>query len=76
MQLHIVVPGLLWPKDSLNEITRGLDLPALATLLGRGRMQRLPALPYEHWLGNVFGVLSGETPFGALRLLEIGRAHV
>ena len=72
MQLHIVVPGLLWPKDSLNEITRGLDLPALATLLGRGRMQRLPALPYEHWLGNVFGLLAGETPFGALRLLGEG----
>lgn len=72
MQLHIVVPGLLWPKDSLNEITRGLHLPALAALLGRGRIQRLPALPFERWLGNAFGVQYGEAPFGALRLLGEG----
>ncbi len=72
MQLHIVVPGLLWPKDSINEITHGLRLPALATLLGRGRSERLPALPLEHWLGNAFGVLAGEKPFGALRLLGEG----
>lgn len=72
MRLHIVVPGLLWPKDSLNEITRGLDLPALATLLGRGRVERLPALAYERWLCDAFGVPAGETPFGALRLLGEG----
>ncbi len=72
MQLHIVVPGLLWPKDSINEITRGLDLPALATLLGRGRLERHPALPLEHWLGKTFGIHDEETPFGALRLLGEG----
>ena len=72
MQLHIVVPGLLWPKDSINDITRGLDLPALATLLGRGRLERHPALPFEHWLGKTFGIHDEETPFGALRLLGEG----
>ncbi|MDP1636018.1 MAG: hypothetical protein Q8L69_15225, partial [Gallionellaceae bacterium] len=72
MQLHIVVPGLLWPKDSLNEITRGLDLSALATLLGRGRQVSRPALPFEHWLCDAFGVQAGETPYGALRLLGEG----
>ncbi len=72
MQLHIVVPGLLWPKDSLNDITRDLDLSALATLLGRGRLERHPPLPLEHWLGKALGVHSEETPFGALRLLGEG----
>ena len=75
MQLHIVVPGLLWPKDSLNEITRGLGqrgLPALATLLGRGCLERHPPLPLEHWLGKAFGIHTEETPFGALRLLGDG----
>ncbi len=72
MQLHIVVPGLLWPNDSVKEITRGLDLPALAALLGRGRVERLPPLPFERWLINAFGVPAGETPCGALRLLGEG----
>jgi len=69
---HLVIPGLLWPKDSINDITRGLDLPALATLLGRGRLERRPALPFEHWLGKAFGVHGEETPFGALRLFGEG----
>lgn len=65
---HLVIPGLLWPKDSINDITRGLGLPALATLLGRGRVVRRHALPFEHWLCHAFGVQSPEMPCGALRL--------
>lgn len=41
MQLHLVVPGLLWPKRIHGETTRDLDLsvlPALGWLLGRGRL--------------------------------------
>ncbi len=70
--VHLVVPGLLWPKDSLAEVTRGLELPALQTLLGRGRRESRPALPFERWLCQAFGVQADEPPCGALRLLGEG----
>ena len=38
--IHLVVPGLLWPKDSIRDVTQGLELPALGALLGRGRRER------------------------------------
>jgi hypothetical protein len=72
---HIVVPGLLWPKDSVAEATRGLELPALHALLGRGRRARRPAMTAEHWLCEAFGVRADELqelPIGALRLLGEG----
>ena len=70
--IHLVVPGLLWPKDSIAEITRGLALPALHTLLGRGRLVRRPAMPEERWLCEAFGIAGEELPVGALRLLGEG----
>lgn len=76
MLLHLVVPGLLWPKDSIADVTRGLELPALHALLGRGRRERRPAQPFERWLCKAFGVQAGELqelPVGALRLLGEGR---
>ncbi len=76
MLLHLVVPGLLWPKDSIADVTRGLELPALHALLGRGRRERRPALPFERWLCEAFGVQAEELqelPIGALRLLGEGR---
>ena len=66
--LHLVLPGLLWPKDSLREAARDLKTPALATLFGRGRIARQPAMPLEHWLCRAFGIASEEPPCGALRL--------
>lgn len=68
MLLHVVLPGLLWAKDSLREATRDLRTPALATLLGRDRIDRQPAMPLEHWLCRVFGIAAEEPPCGALRL--------
>lgn len=73
MQLHLVVPGLLWPKDSIHDVTQGLELPALHALLGRGRRERRPAQPFERWLCEAFEVRQGdELPIGALRLLGEG----
>lgn len=75
MLLHLVVPGLLWPKDSIADITRGLELPALHALLGRGRREQRPAQPFERWLCGAFGVQAEELqelPIGALRLLGEG----
>ncbi len=71
--VHLVVPGLLWPKDSIRDVTQGLELPALASLIGRGRLERRPALPFECWLCETFGVRNDEKPYGALRLLGEGR---
>jgi hypothetical protein len=70
--IHLVVPGLLWPKDSLPDVTRGLGLPALHALLGRGRRERRPAQSFERWLCEAFGVRAEELPIGALRLLGEG----
>jgi len=69
---HLVVPGLLWPRDSVAEVARGLDLPAFHTLLGRGRRTRGPARPLDHWLCEAFGLQGEELPCGALRLLGEG----
>lgn len=88
MLLHLVVPGLLWPRDSIADVTRGLELPALHALLGRGRRARpevqaepdrrsthgvrRPAVSPERWLCEAFGVRAEELPVGALRLLGEG----
>lgn len=72
MLLHLVVPGLLWPKDSIRDVTQGLELPALGALLGRGRREQRPALAFERWLCEAFGVQAEEMPVGALRLLGEG----
>ena len=72
MLLHLVVPGLLWPKDSIRDVTQGLELPALGALLGRGRREQGPALAFERWQCEAFGVQADELPLGALRLLGEG----
>lgn len=74
MLLHLVVPGLLWPKDSIHDVTQGLELPALGALLGRGRREYRSALSFERWLCEAFGVQAEELPVGALRLLGEGVA--
>ena len=70
--IHRVVPGLLWPKDSIRDVTQGLELPALGALLGRGRREQGPALAFERWQCEAFGVQAEELPIGALRLLGEG----
>ncbi len=67
--IHLAIPGLLWPADSASEALRGLALPALATLLGRGRRDRGTAVTPERWLCETFAVRGEELPCGALRLL-------
>jgi hypothetical protein len=74
MPLHIVIPGLLWPKDSAREASRDLPLPGLEGLLGRGRPAWQPPLPLEHWLCRHFGVAAEAPACGALRLWGEGGA--
>ncbi len=56
MQIHLVVPGLLWPGSLLPSTAAGPDLPARAGLLGRGRREILPFAPLEEQLGSLFGL--------------------
>lgn len=72
MRLDIVIPGLLWPQDSIASVAQGLDLPALAAMLGRGRIHWLPGRGLENWLAARFGLGADDAPWGALRLLGEG----
>ena len=72
MPLHIVVPGLLWPRDTIENAARGLALPALAVLAGRGRHAWTPPQPVEHWLCRAFGLAAEPPPCAALRWLGEG----
>jgi hypothetical protein len=72
MQLSLVLAGLLWPQKALHDTTYDLDLPALAWLLGRGRLDWLPPLPLESWFCTAFGIAANdaaEPPCAALRML-------
>jgi hypothetical protein len=67
MALHLVVPGLLWPQDSLREVVSDLALPALSTLLGRGERRFSAPGNLLAWLGDTFRLPGGEKPWGSLR---------
>ncbi|RXZ42747.1 hypothetical protein [Crenobacter cavernae] len=44
MQLSLFIPGLAWPDlHAAAEVARGLELPALSALLGRGELALTPA---------------------------------
>jgi hypothetical protein len=77
MQLSLVLAGLLWPQKALHDTTYDLDLPALAWLLGRGRLDWRPPLPLESYLCDAFGISASGTadaPCAALRMLGEGIA--
>ena len=67
MSVHLVVPGLLWPQDSLRETVQNLRLPALSAVLGRGERHYGPGKSLHTWLRSAFGLSDGEVPWGALR---------
>lgn len=54
--VHLVIPDLFLPKDFAAEASRGLSLPALEKLLGRGYSEMLEAAPLENLLCESFGV--------------------
>ncbi len=74
MPLHLVFPGLLWPQKALRDTAFDLELPALGTLLGRGRVNWQPPVSLEAWLCREFGIMAGEPPVAALRLLGEGES--
>lgn len=69
MQLTLLVPGLVWPREILRDTTFDLPLPALSRLLGRARLR--PLAGADAWLIEAFGI-HGPLPAAALRLLGDG----
>lgn len=67
MRLTLLVPELLWPEPEDDLAWQGADLPALATLLHRGRLTRRPPLAPEAQAARWLGLPT--PPLGALRLL-------
>lgn len=56
MNCHLLVPDLLWPAAAGREPYRGLALPALETLLGRGRRTKLPGRSMERWFTGAYRI--------------------
>lgn len=73
-ELTLVIPGLLWPADSIAEVTADLALPALSTLLATEAVTRLAAQPIEHLLATSWGLAADAAPYAALRLAGSGLA--
>lgn len=55
----MLVPDLFWPAAAGDEPYRGLALPALETLLGRGRRVRTPGSSLERWLAGRYHLADG-----------------
>ena len=69
--LTLIVPGLIWTRQALADLTFDLPLPAFTTLLGRGRLRRLPPQSTAMMLAACTG-LPSPLPAAALRRLALG----
>jgi len=54
MNCHLLVPELFWPESAGVEPYRELTLPALETLLARGRRTRTAGASLERWLAAAY----------------------
>jgi hypothetical protein len=68
--LTLIVPGLIWTRQALADLTFDLPLPAFTTLLGRGATDAAPA-PDHHRLPRRACRLAGPLPAAALRRLAL-----
>ncbi len=59
MNCHLLVSDLFWPASAGNEPSSGLALPALETLLARGRRVRTAGASLERWLAAEYRVSDG-----------------
>jgi hypothetical protein len=67
MNCHLLVPDLFWLPSAGNDPYRGLELPALETLLARGRRTRIPGASLERALAQQFD-LAEELPLAPYSL--------
>ncbi len=70
--LTLVIPGLLWPADTLAEACRELAVPALETLLGRGVATTLPPATLDETLAGLWDLPPASAPYAALRVAGSG----
>jgi hypothetical protein len=68
--LTLIVPGLIWTRQALADLTYDLPLPAITTLLGRGRLRHLPPGSTAAVLAEESG-LAAPLPAAALRRLAL-----
>lgn len=71
--LTLIVPGLIWTRQALADLTCDLPLPAFTTLLGRGRLTQRPPLGTAAILAEISG-LAAPLPAAALRRFAL-REH-
>ncbi len=71
--LTLIVPGLIWTRQALADLTYDLPLPAFTTLLGRGRLSRRLPQDTAATLAEASG-LATPFPAGALRWFAL-REH-
>ncbi|MCK9388654.1 MAG: hypothetical protein M0Q22_09735 [Sulfuritalea sp.] len=71
--LTLIVPGLIWTRQALADLTYDLPLPAFTTLLGKGRLRQCPPQDAAASLAEAFG-LAAPLPAAALRRLAL-REH-
>ena len=71
--LHLVLPGLLWPAQAMQDLVFDLKLPALSWLLGKGTRQIQAAADSQQWLAGVAGL--SRLPVAALRSSALGHAQ-
>jgi len=64
--LTLIVPGLIWTRQALADLTYDLPLPAFSTLLGRGRLRHRPPQSTAALLAEIAG-LAAPLPAAALR---------
>lgn len=63
--LHLVLPGLLWPAQAMQDLVYDLKLPALSWLLGKGARHIQAAADSQQWLADIVGL--PHLPVAALR---------
>ncbi len=71
--LTLIVPGLIWTRQALADLTYDLPLPAFTTLLGRGRLSHCPPGSTAATLAEICR-LDAPLPAAALRRLAL-REH-
>ncbi len=64
--LTLIVPGLIWTRQALADLTYDLPLPALSTLIGKGRLRHHPARDTAALLAESTGI-AAPLPAAALR---------
>lgn len=67
-ELHLALPGLLWPAQAIRDLVFDLQLPALSWLLGKGSRRVVPVADSRQWLAEIAGLSSSQLPVAALRV--------